>query len=93
MNKAGVPYGGIALTAAVTLLGVGPERRRSGGGLRDRAERRLAGHHRQLGHDRAVPDQAGQLGTAGTAPAPAFRMLGAPYTGYLTLAFLLACWC
>ena len=37
----------------------GPERRGPGRGLRDRPERRIAGHHQHLGHDRPVPDAAG----------------------------------
>ena len=47
-----------------------PERGRAGGGLRDRAQRGLAGHHRGLGHDRPVPDQAQAVGRSGAAQAP-----------------------
>ena len=76
MNKSGVPYGGIALTAAVAGPGRRPERRGPGRGLRDRPERRIAGHHQHLGHDRPVPDAACPARSPrGTAPA---RLSGCP---------------
>ena len=70
MNKAGVPYGGIALTAAVAGPGRRAERAGSGRSLRDRPERRVPGHHQHLGHDRAVPDAAGAAGEPRRTAAP-----------------------
>ena len=49
MNKAGVPYGGIALTARGHAAGRRPERGGSRRGLRDRAQRGLPGHSRRAG--------------------------------------------
>ncbi|TKV60353.1 amino acid permease [Nakamurella flava] len=90
MNKAGVPYGGIAITAVVTLLGVGlnavvPEEAfeivlnvASLGILSSWAMIVLC----QL--------KLKQWADKGLLERPSFRMFGAPYTGYLTLAFLFA---
>jgi L-asparagine permease len=88
MNKAGVPYGGIALTAVVTLLGVGlnavvPE---------DAFE--IVLNVACLGilgsWATIVLCQLKLLSWAkkGLLQRPSFRMFGAPYTGYLVLVFL-----
>lgn len=90
MNKAGVPYGGIAITAAVALLGVPlnylvPEEAfeivlsvASVGIVVTWATIVLC----QL--------RLKQLADRGELERPSFRMIGSPYTGYLTLVFLAA---
>jgi L-asparagine permease len=88
MNKAGVPYGGIALTAFVTLLGVGLN-----AVVPDEAF--------EIVLNVACIGILGSWATIvlcqlkllswskrGLLQRPAFRMFGAPYTGYLVLVFL-----
>jgi L-asparagine permease len=88
MNKAGVPYGGIALTAVVTLLGVGlnavvPEEAFEI--VLNVACLGILGSWATI-----VLCQLKLLSWAkkGLLQRPSFRMFGAPYTGYLVLVFL-----
>jgi L-asparagine permease len=90
MNKAGIPYGGIAITALVSLLGV--------------PLNYLVPHEAFeivlnivtvgiiVGWSTIVvcQIQLQRWAKKGWATRPAFRMPGAPYTSYLTLAFLAA---
>ena len=78
MNKAGVPYGGIAITAGVSLLGVPLNSLVPSRSLRDRPERRLRRHHRHLGHDRPVPDPTQTLGRQGLAQTPLLQDVRRP---------------
>ena len=80
MNKAGVPYGGIALTALVTLLGVGLNAVVPDEAFEIVLNVACAGHHRHLGHDRAVPAQARAVGGAGAAAAARRSGCSAPPT-------------
>lgn len=89
LSKSGVPYGGILMTSCVTLLGVFlnmivPEdafeivlNLASIGIISGWASIMLA--HIKFVH----------LTKAGVYPRPAYRMPGAPFTDWLTLAFLL----
>lgn len=89
MSRRGVPYGGICLTASIGLLGVVlnslvPEKAfeivlnvASLGILSSWATIVIC----QL--------QLFRWSRQGRVPRPAFRLWGSPYTGYLTLAFLL----
>ena len=84
MNKAGVPYGGIALTAVVTLLGVGLNAVVPEEAFEIVLNVASPGHPGQLGHDRAVPAASCcHWAKKGLLQRPSFRMFGAPYTGYL----------
>ncbi|MDQ1124119.1 L-asparagine permease [Microbacterium trichothecenolyticum] len=69
MNKAGVPYGGIAITAVVALFGVVLNLLRARGRVRNRAERRLDRHPRDLGDDHHLPDAPEAAGRSRGAPA------------------------
>ncbi|MDQ0574030.1 amino acid permease [Agromyces albus] len=90
MNRHGVPYGGILLTGGVTLLGVVlnlfvPE---------DAFEIVLnisaIGIVAGWGMIVLCQLQLRRRAQQGKAVQPAFRMPGAPFTSYLTLAFLVA---
>lgn len=88
MNKSGVPYGGIAITAVITLLGVAlnavvPEEAfeivlnvASLGILASWATIMLCQIRLQ------------RWARKGLLQRPSFRLFGAPFTAYLTLAFL-----
>ena len=58
MNKSGVPYGGIALTAGVAVLGVVLNAVVPAEAFEIVLNVASAGHHQHLGHDRPVPDAA-----------------------------------
>ena len=88
MNKAGVPYGGIAITAVVALLGVVlnffvPE---------DAFETVLSVASVGILVTWATiiicQMRLKQLADRGELERPSFRLFGAPYTGYVTLVFL-----
>ncbi|WP_072686864.1 amino acid permease [Rhodococcus marinonascens] len=88
MNKAGVPYGGIALTAAVALLGVGLN------AIVPSEAFEIVLNIAALGIVGAwavivlCQLKLWKLAEDGVLNRPGFRMFGAPYTGLLTLAFL-----
>ena len=80
MNKAGVPYGGIAITAVVALLGVvinyvNPS---------DAFETVLNVAAKTM----VIADVHKRLADRGELVRPKFRLFWAPYTGYATLVFL-----
>lgn len=90
MNKAGVPYGGIAMTAAVALLGVVLN------AVVPAAAFEIVLNIASLGiiSTWAVivlcQMELTKRAKRGELDRPAFRMPGAPVTGWITLAFLLA---
>lgn len=88
MNAAGVPYGGIAITAVVTLLGVGLN------AVVPTMAFEIVLNVATLGilacwatillcHIRLV-----KWSRQGIVERPTFRLFGAPYTSYLSIAFL-----
>jgi L-asparagine permease len=88
MNKAGVPYGGIAITAAMTLLGVGLN------AIVPEEAFEIVLNVASLGIIAAWATivlcqiRLKQWADRGLLKRPSFRMIGAPFTSYLTLAFL-----
>ncbi|MFE5704372.1 L-asparagine permease [Rhodococcus sp. ACS1] len=88
MNKAGVPYGGIALTGFVILLGVGLN------AVVPTQAFEIVLNLAALGIISAwavivlCQLKLWKLAKDGTLTRPGFRMFGAPYTGLLTLVFL-----
>ena len=89
MNKAGVPYGGIALTAAVAVLGVVLN------ALFPAEAFEIVLNVASLGIISTwamivLCQMQLAAGQRGELLRPVFRMPGAPFTGWLTLAFLLA---
>jgi L-asparagine permease len=89
MSKNGVPYGGICLTAAIGLMGVVLN-----GAVPDRAFE-IVLNVASLGIISSWATivicqlQLFRWWKKGMMDRPSFRMWGAPYTGYATLAFLL----
>ncbi len=90
MNKAGVPYGGIAVTAAVTVIGVALN------AVVPSSAFEIALNLSALGIISAwavivlCQLKLWKLSKRGEMARPDFRMFGAPYTGLLTLLFLFA---
>lgn len=88
MNKHGVPFGGIAVTCAVTVLGVALN------ALVPSAAFEIALNVAALGIITAwgvivlCQLKLWHLSRQGLLTRPDFRMFGAPFTGVLTLAFL-----
>lgn len=88
MNKAGVPYGGIAITGAVTLLGVALN------AVVPEEAFEIVLNVAALGIIAAWATivlcqiRLQQWAAQGRLVRPTFRMIGAPYTSYLVLAFL-----
>ncbi|MCZ9881658.1 amino acid permease [Arthrobacter sp. B2a2-09] len=90
MSRGGVPYGGILFTAAFTLLGVGL----------NAVVPKMAFEITINATALAIlctwatiilcQLKLYKLSKAGLMPRPAFRLFGAPWTAYLTLAFLAA---
>lgn len=88
MSRNGVPYGGILLTAVITLIGVG-------------LNALVPSHVFEIVLEISAVGIIGGWGTImlchiklqkwvkqGQAERPSFRLFGAPYTSYLTLGFL-----
>ncbi|MFJ7751520.1 amino acid permease [Arthrobacter sp. NPDC097144] len=90
MNKAGVPYGGIAMTAVVALLGVILN------AVVPAAAFEIVLNIASLGIISTwaiivlCQMELTKRAKRGELDRPAFRMPGAPVTGWITLAFLLA---
>lgn len=88
MSKRGVPYGGICLTASIGLLGVVLN------GVVPAQAFEIVLNMAALGIIASWATivicqlQLFRWSQRGDMERPAFRMWGAPYTGYLTLAFL-----
>jgi len=91
MSKGGVPYGGILLTAAVTLLGVGLNAL-VGASTAFEIVLNVAslGILSAWGTIVLCQLRLRRWVTEGRAVPPTFRLPGAPVTSYLTLAFLVA---
>jgi L-asparagine permease len=90
MNKAGVPYGGIALTAAVAVLGVVLNALVPAEAFEIVLNVASLGIISTWAMIVLCQMQLQRLASRGELLRPSFRMPGAPVTGWLTLAFLLA---
>ncbi|MGU3436625.1 amino acid permease [Actinomycetes bacterium M1A6_2h] len=88
MNKAGVPYGGIALTSVVTLLGVVLNAVVPAQAFEIVLNLAALGIISAWAIIVACQLKLWSLSKRGAVTRPAFRLFGAPYTGYATLAFL-----
>lgn len=90
MNSRGVPYGGILLTAAVALLGVGLNFVVPKDAFEIVLNVSALGIIASWGTIILCQMKLQSLAKKGLAVRPAFRLFGAPFTSYLTLAFLVA---
>ena len=90
LNSRGVPYGGILLTAAVAFLGVILNAIVPAKAFEIVLNMAALGILASWAMIVLCQLALYRLAKKGQAIRPAFRMIGAPYTGYLTLAFLLA---
>jgi L-asparagine permease len=88
MNRAGVPYMGIAVTAVVTALGVVLNAVVPGQAFEIALNVSALGIISAWAVIILCQLKLQSLARAGVVERPAFRMPGAPYTGYITLAFL-----
>jgi L-asparagine permease len=90
MSRSGVPYGGILITALVTLLGVGLNAVVPDEAFEIVLNISAVGIVASWGTIILCQLRLFSWAKQGIINRPAFRMFGAPYTGYLTLAFLAA---
>ena len=88
MSRNGVPYGGILLTAAITLIGVGVNALWPSQAFEIVLEVSAIGIIGGWATIILCQLKLHSLAKKGVLQRPSFRMFGAPYTGYLTLAFL-----
>lgn len=88
MSRNGVPYGGIAATAAVALLGVPLNYLLPGDAFEIVLSIAAVGVVSTWGTIILCQLQLFRWSRKGWIQRPAFRMFGAPYTGYTTLVFL-----
>ncbi|RZK69050.1 MAG: amino acid permease, partial [Rhodococcus sp. (in: high G+C Gram-positive bacteria)] len=88
MNKAGVPYGGIALTGFVILLGVGLNAVVPAQAFEIVLNLAALGIISAWAVIVLCQLKLWKFAKEGKLARPGFRMFGAPYTGLLTLAFL-----
>jgi L-asparagine permease len=89
MSRGGVPYGGIALTAVITLLGVGLNAVVPDQAFEIVLNVAALGILASWGTIVACQIRLVAWSRAGVVRRPSFRLPGSPYTGYLTLLFLL----
>jgi L-asparagine permease len=89
MYKAGVPYGGIAITAAVSLLGVPLNYLVPAQAFEIVLNVASVGIVMTWATIVLCQIQLKRWADKGWLERPSFRMFGAPYTGYLSLLFLL----
>ncbi|KQR01178.1 hypothetical protein ASF72_13195 [Arthrobacter sp. Leaf141] len=89
MNKAGVPYGGIAITAAVSLLGVPLNYLVPADAFEIVLNVASVGIIMTWATIVLCQLQLKRWADKGWLERPSFRMFGAPYTGYLSLLFLI----
>ncbi len=88
MNKAGVPYGGIAVTAVVTVIGVILNAVVPSAAFEIALNVAALGIICAWGAIVLCQLKLWHRSRRGEMKRPDFRMFGAPYTGILTLAFL-----
>lgn len=88
MSSHGVPYGGILLTAVITLLGVGLNAIVPSQAFEIVLEVAAIGIIGGWATIILCQIQLTRWAKQGRMERPHFRLWGAPYTGYLTLAFL-----
>ncbi|WP_337268090.1 amino acid permease [Oryzifoliimicrobium ureilyticus] len=88
MNKSGVPYRGIAVTAAVTAMGVGLNAVLPSMAFEIALNLSALGIISAWGVIVLCQLKLWQKARRGEMSRPEFRMFGAPYTGIITLAFL-----
>ncbi|MBB6406768.1 amino acid permease [Arthrobacter sp. AZCC_0090] len=88
MNKAGVPYGGIAITAGVSLLGVPLNYLVPADAFEIVLNVASVGIIVTWATIVLCQMQLKRWADKGWLKRPSFRMFGAPYTGYLSLLFL-----
>lgn len=88
MNRAGVPYGGIALTAGVSLLGVPLNYLVPGDAFEIVLSVAAVGIIVAWATILLCQIQLKRWADKGRLARPSFRMFGAPYTGYISLLFL-----
>jgi L-asparagine permease len=89
MNKAGVPYGGIAITATVSLLGVPLNYLVPAEAFEIVLNIASVGIIMTWATIVLCQIQLKRWADKGWVQRPSFRMFGAPYTGYLSLLFLI----
>ncbi|NLS00626.1 amino acid permease [Rhizobium sp. P38BS-XIX] len=90
MNKAGVPYGGIAVTAVVTVIGVALNAVVPSAAFEIALNLSALGIISAWGVIVLCQLKLWKLSKRGEMARPDFQMFGAPYTGILTLVFLFA---
>ena len=88
MSKGGVPYGGILLTGCITLLGVGLNAVAPGEAFEIVLNISALGIVSSWGTIMLCQMRLRKWASEGKVKRPSFRLMGAPYTSYLTLAFL-----
>jgi L-asparagine permease len=88
MNKAGVPWGGIAMTGVVTLIGVGLNAVVPSEVFEITLNVNCLGLLSCWAVIIVCQLRLFKWSKKGLLKRPSFRMLGAPYTSYLVLAFL-----
>ncbi|GAA2015494.1 amino acid permease [Nakamurella flavida] len=88
MNRAGVPYGGIALTAVVTLLGVGLNAIVPAEAFEIVLNVASLGILSSWATIVLCQLKLFSWSKQGRLERPSFRLFGSPYTGWLTLLFL-----
>ena len=88
MNRAGVPYGGILITGAVALIGVGLNLVMPAEAFEIGINLTSIGLLWAWGVIVVCQLRLQRLAAAGRMKRPSFRMPGAPFTSYLTLGFL-----
>lgn len=90
MSKRGVPYGGILLTCAICLFGVVLNAFNPGQAFEIVLNMAALGIIASWGTIVLCQLRLVKMANAGTMKRPKFRMPFTPYSGYLTLAFLVA---
>ncbi|MFI1706435.1 amino acid permease [Streptomyces griseoruber] len=90
MTPSGVPYGGIALTAIVTLVGVALNAVVPSQAFEIVLNIASLGILASWGTIVLCQLKLYRMAEQGSVERPKFRLFGAPYTSYLTLAFLAA---